>query len=52
MSQKIQIYTTFEQQRYVYSQLDDAAKKRFEEFWKSVGVLTDEQLEEIKKEQK
>ena len=52
MSEKIQILTTFEQQREVYSQLDDAARERFEEFWKSVGVLSDEQIEEIKKEQK
>ena len=52
MSEKIRIYTTFEQQREVYSKLDDAARERFEEFWKSVGVLTDEQIEQIKREQK
>jgi predicted CoA-binding protein len=52
MSEKIQIFTTFEQQREVYSRLDEVARERFEEFWKSVGVLSDEQIEEIKKDQK
>lgn len=46
----MQIITSLEQQKLVYSKLDEEGKKRWEHLFRTIGCFTEEQLAEIKEQ--